>query len=251
MIAFAPHATNGATVTLNVDGLGAKPLRSAPGVELLTATIIQGTPYAATYNNTSGEWILHGLFGNPFNIPVGAGVDYWGGTPPNSSFAFPAGQALSRTTYATLFATIGTAFGSGDGSTTYNLPDLRGRVTAAADNMGGTGAGRISLAYGGTAGEQNHILSASEIPPHSHSGATGNDSPDHSHAETAFMTSSGITGPSSGGPAFLGGNTAGQSTGGASARHAHPFTTDGGAVGGAAHNNMQPTIACNYIMRII
>lgn len=51
MIAFTPHATNGATVTLNVDSLGAKPLRTSPGAELLAGTIIQGTPYIAVYRS--------------------------------------------------------------------------------------------------------------------------------------------------------------------------------------------------------
>jgi hypothetical protein len=56
MIAVTPHTTNGATVTLNVDTLGAKPLRTALGVELLAGTIIQGTPYIATYNNGDGAF---------------------------------------------------------------------------------------------------------------------------------------------------------------------------------------------------
>ena len=130
MIAFTPHVTNGATVTLNVDSLGPKPLRSSPGVELLAGTIIQGTPYVATYNSGDGAFYLRGFFGNPYNVPLAAGMDYWGATAPNSSFAFPVGQAISRTTYATLFALIGTAYGPGDGSTTFNLPDKTGRVSA-------------------------------------------------------------------------------------------------------------------------
>ena len=77
MIAFTPHATNGATVTLNVDWLGAKPLRTAPGVELLAGTIIQGTPYVAVYNNGDGAFYLQGFYGNPYNVPLGAGMDYW------------------------------------------------------------------------------------------------------------------------------------------------------------------------------
>ena len=85
MIAFTPHATNGATVTLNVDGLGAKPLRSAPNAELLAGTLIQGTPYVALYNNSDAAFYLRGFFGNPYNIPLGAGLDYWGSTTPNSS----------------------------------------------------------------------------------------------------------------------------------------------------------------------
>jgi hypothetical protein len=115
MIAFTPHVTNGATVTLNVDSLGAKPLRSAPNVELLAGTIIQGTPYVATYNNSDGAFYLQSFFGNPYNVPLGAGMDYWLPTAPNSSFVFPFGQAISRTTYATLFAAMGTTYGAGDG----------------------------------------------------------------------------------------------------------------------------------------
>ena len=50
MIAFTPHTTSGATVTLNVDGLGAKPLRQSPsGLELPAGALVQGTPYVATY----------------------------------------------------------------------------------------------------------------------------------------------------------------------------------------------------------
>lgn len=65
MIAFTPHTTCGATVTLNVDGLGAKPLRSAPGVELPSGAVIQGTPYVVTYSNAEGAFYLHGFVSSP------------------------------------------------------------------------------------------------------------------------------------------------------------------------------------------
>jgi hypothetical protein len=148
MVAFIPHATNGATVTLNVDGLGAKALRSAPSVELPAGVLIQGTPYCAVYNNSTTEWILQGFWGaNEYSIPLGAGVPYFGTSAPNSKFAFPSGQAISRSTYAALFALIGTAYGSGDGSTTFNLPGVGGRLLACRENMNGAGAeGRITTA---------------------------------------------------------------------------------------------------------
>lgn len=60
------------------------------------------------------------------------------------------GQAVSRTAYANLFAVIGTTFGTGDGSTTFNLPDLRGRIAAGKDNMGGSAAGRLTVTLTGT-----------------------------------------------------------------------------------------------------
>ena len=118
MIAFVPHATNGATVTLNVDGLGAKPLRPAPSTELLAGVLVQGTPYVATYNNAANEWLLHGFYGNPYNVPLGGMLEFTGATAPNSSFVLPFGQAISRTTYVAYFAIVGTTYGAGDGSTT-------------------------------------------------------------------------------------------------------------------------------------
>jgi hypothetical protein len=111
MIAFSPHVTNSTgPVTLTVDSISGGPfyLRSAPGVDLPAGTIIAGTPYTALFNSTNQEFYLQGFFGNPYNIPLAAGLDYWGTTAPSSAFAFPAGQAISRTTYATLFAIMGT-----------------------------------------------------------------------------------------------------------------------------------------------
>ncbi|WP_247355584.1 phage tail protein [Bradyrhizobium sp. 160] len=138
LIAFTPHATNGGTTTLNVDGLGAKPLRSAPSTELAAGHLVQGTPYVALYNSSDAAFYLHGFYGNPYGIPVGGLMPFTGATAPNSSFVLPYGQAISRTTYSTYFALVGSAYGSGDGSTTFNVPDLRGRVVAGIDTMGGS-----------------------------------------------------------------------------------------------------------------
>lgn len=60
------------------------------------------------------------------------------------------GQAVSRATYAALFTAIGTTYGAGDGSTTFVLPDMRGRVPGGKDDMGGTAAGRLSVTLTGT-----------------------------------------------------------------------------------------------------
>src|SRR5215468_6145795 len=138
MIAFTAHAGNAGACTLNVDGLGAKPLRSAPATELLAGMLVAGTPYAATYYNVSGEWILRGLTGAP-GIPLGVALPYFGVTAPASAFALPFGQAISRLTYANLFNLISTTYGAGDGSTTFNIPDLRGYLLAGKDDMGRRG----------------------------------------------------------------------------------------------------------------
>jgi microcystin-dependent protein len=90
------------------------------------------------------------------------------------------GQAVSRTTYANLFASIGTSFGVGDGSTTFNLPDMRGRVAAGKDDMGGASAGRLTNSGTGNPGVNGTTLGASggvdrlslteaQMPTHIHS----------------------------------------------------------------------------------
>lgn len=86
------------------------------------------------------------------------------------------GRAVSRSSYARLFDVLGTTWGAGDGSTTFNLPDMRGRATAAPDAMGGTAAGRASdsgLGDGRGAESKNsdgHTLTESETASHNHGG---------------------------------------------------------------------------------
>lgn len=252
MIAFTPHATNGATVTLNVDSTGAKPLRAAPNIELPSGALIQGTPYVVTYTNSDGVFYLQGGAANPYNIPLGGLLPYVGASAPNSAFALPYGQAISRATYAGLFSLVSTTFGAGDGSTTFNLPDLRGRVPAGLDNMGGSAASRLTSIGSGTTlgavgGEQAHSLSAGEMPAHQHSGTTSGQSNDHVHNWGGSGTAN-ISASAGGLNVKLGSGS--DNTAGTSADHTHTFTTSSQG-GSAAHNNLQPTILTNYILRII
>jgi microcystin-dependent protein len=78
-------------------------------------------------------------------VPVGVMTAYGGATAP-TGWLLCYGQAVSRTTYAALFATIGIAYGQGDGSSTFNIPDKRGRISIGADNMGGSAAGVVTQA---------------------------------------------------------------------------------------------------------
>lgn len=172
MIAFTPHTTSGATVTLNCDGLGAKPLRSSTGVELQAGTLVAGTPYVALYNSSDAVFYLRNFYGNPYNVPLGGMLPYIGSTAPNSSFVFPYGQAISRATYSALFTLVSTTYGTGDGSTTFNVPDLRGRALFGKDDMGGSAASRLTTALGAVdgatlgavGGVQAITLAANQIP---------------------------------------------------------------------------------------
>jgi microcystin-dependent protein len=169
MIAFVPHTTNGATVTLNVDGLGTKPLRYGPSLELQSGVLIQGTPYVASYNNVDGAFYLQGRFADPYGVPLGGLLPYIGATAPNTAFAIPTGQAISRTAYATLFSLVGSTFGAGDGSTTFNLPDLRGRAIFGQDafppiRISSSGGNFDGSVLGNTGGFQNRMLTQAQLP---------------------------------------------------------------------------------------
>jgi len=244
MIAFTPHATNGATVTLNVDGLGAKPLRTSTGVELLAGSLVAGTPYVATYNNSDAVWYLRGFFGNPYNVPLGGGMLFFGTTAPNSSFVFPYGQAINRTTYATLFALTGTAFGVGDGSTTFNLPDLRGRVPAGKDDMGGSAANRITNAGSGIVGTtlgasstaQTVTLGTANLPPYTPAGSVA----------VSYTSSIAIT---NGVAAVSGGALSAAITATTGITASFTGTAQGGT--STPFSNVQPTLITNYIIRVI
>ena len=97
---------------------------------------------------------------------------------PQTGWQICYGQAISRTTYAALFAAIGTTYGAGDGSTTFNVPDCRGRVKAGADNMGGVAAGVLTgYTIGVIGGSQSYTLSLAQMPSHNH----GVNDPGHNH----------------------------------------------------------------------
>lgn len=257
IIAFTPHTTNGATVTLNVDGLGAKPLRAAPSTELLPNVLVQGTPYLALYNHSDQVFYLHGFFGNPHNVPLGAGLDYWGATTPNSAFVFPAGQAISRTIYAALFSLIGTTYGSGDGSTTFNLPDKTGRVSAmkeaSATRLTTAGGGVDGATLGAPGGAQNGTIAQANLPAATLT--TTITDPGHAHTVggTGVVSLKLRNLQDAGGSPITSVQFNNGTDGTIAIQNATTGITASTALGGSgtAFKVVQPTIVCNYIMRVL
>jgi microcystin-dependent protein len=149
-------------------------------------------------------------------------VIWYAGTTVPTGWLDCNGQLISRTTYATLFAAIGTTWGSGDGSTTFNLPNAARKAVI---GRGGTDtSGQIGTIIGSIGGEETHVLTATEMPSHSHS--------------SQYPTITSIdeyTGPS---PNVASLNAAGGFV---------ATTTSAGS--GGAHNNMPPSMVMIMIIK--
>lgn len=150
------------------------------------------------------------------NTPVGS-ISLFAGTTAPNGWLICDGSAVSRTTYANLFSVIGTTYGTGDGSTTFNIPNLKGKVPVGLDSSD-TSFDTI----GETGGEKTHTLTINEMPSHNHILSNG----DHN------VISEGT------------GTTANVAVGGASYAKSKIANTGGGQ----AHNNLQPYIVMNYII---
>lgn len=186
------------------------------------------------YYYNGSNWILMASSGVE---PAGRISAYAGSSAP-AGYLICNGSAVSRTTYATLFSVIGTTYGSGDGSTTFNLPDLRGRTIIGV----GQGTGLTNRLLNATGGEESHTLTVSEMPAHNHS---IND-PGHSHIP--------INGRDDGNAS----NQNGQApSGDATSNLVNGYSTNSATTGisinnngsGSAHNTMMPFVALNYIIK--
>ena len=189
--------------------------------------------------------------------PTGMIFDYAGTSAP-TGYLLCDGSAISRTTYAALFAVVGTTWGAGDGSTTFNVPDLRRRTTI---GSGGTVISGPANTVGATGGAETITIAATNLPAHTHAFTTGIESVPHTHIDSGHFHGFG------GGVALaVGGSglnldgtpntqvitqtqTSTANLGNPTANHTHSGTTDNGPGTGAALTNMPPAAVVTKIIK--
>lgn len=199
----------------------------------------------------SGSWETLSFIIASSAYPVGTIVDYAGDTAP-SGWELCHGQGLQRVTYSDLFSAIGTVYGVGDGSTTFNIPDCRGRVSAGKDNMGGTSANRLTNPVDGSnlnvsGGSETVTLIAAQIPELTGTAETAGA---HTHS---INNGTGVVRQTSSGEDPIWGNQNPPASGSTSlstaagGAHTHDVTVNTNPTP-SAHNNVQPTIIMNKII---
>jgi microcystin-dependent protein len=241
-IAFIAGFTNTGPMSLNPSGAG--PINVVADTPVGQVNLAAGDIFAGNVVNVVYS-SLTGLFHTtiiPPAVPVGT-VTQFAGTAAPTGYLFTAGSAISRTTYARLFAVIGTTYGAGDGSTTFNLPDMIGRTPVGVDIAGRLSNYPALSALGGVGGEQSHLLSVNELPY-----LTPNGSVTVSYPTQTYNYPNTPIGVSAGAPnSVWSATTTTGTTGGASAQTFPLAITPFG--GGQAHNVIQPSIAFNYIIK--
>lgn len=202
--------------SIQMDPVSAKPTELGsslePGFWVKTDGIGADQHQPRYFDGTTDHALALATGGGGGAVPAGTIQAYAGSTAPSGWLACD-GSAVSRTTYSDLFTAIGTTWGAGDGSTTFNVPDFRGRALIG----DGTGSGLTARTLGDTLGAETHTLTVDELPSHNHT-AAGSTSKTNG---TSFKRVDGYDGD-------LG---------------------TGGRGGDQPHNNMQPSAVVKWLIK--
>lgn len=202
---IVPANSNTGAAFFNVNGSGNKSI-FLNGAACIGYELRKNCPVDLYYDGTQFN-ITAGAHGD--GTPIASETNRYFATAPNGHLLCD-GSAVSRTIYADLFAVLSTTYGTGDGSTTFNVPNAARRVAV---GSGGSGTSTLANTVGSTGGEETHLLTTAEMPSHSHALSDG-QSPMSSAGGVAFGSTGGNMG----------------------------ITSIANAGGGGAHNNMQPSI---------
>jgi|688.fasta_scaffold02495_2 microcystin-dependent protein len=262
-----------ATVSIAKGGTGQTTANAS-----VNALLPSQTGNSGKYLTTNGTDTSWGTVSAGSSIPSGSMQMYAGAitqtvsagtvtTTAPTGWLLANGNAVSRTTYSALWTALGTTsspYGQGDGSTTFNLPDLRSRVPIGV----GQASGLSNRTLGGTVGAETVALSTAEMPQHNHTAtdsghahttSVGTQTANHNHASNNLA----LFFVNTGGGAVLSGGTSWQAYNfnqvmqGETQTHTHSVTVNNGTANvsignsgsGSAHNNMQPSIGLNYIIK--
>lgn len=179
-----------------------------------------GNLYFSIQDNNLNNPITDIAYWQNVGTPAGS-IQMFGGSSIPSGWLSCDGSAVSRTTYQALYSAIGVTYGAGDGSSTFNLPNFSGNVPIAP-------GGVIGASLGGEGGEATHVLSIGEMPVHSHNEQCYNGS----HVTAGSDVIYGLTGAD--GPSSPNGSS---------------NQTTGTSGSGNAHNNVQPYLAVNFMIK--
>jgi microcystin-dependent protein len=210
---LAASMAPGSSFELQNFGTGVLTVSRAGAETINGATTVTLTPRETCTFYVTGTSAWAASLGSQKLVPIGTTLEYSGTTLP-FGYLWENGANVSRTTYALLFAAIGTTYGVGDGSTTFAVPDSRGRVAAGKDDMGGSAANRLTNAISGVTGTTLGGVGGSQsLQSHSH-----------------LTADNVIAGASGGAVAVASGNV------------------QTGTTGAGASQNVQPTIIKNKII---
>ena len=253
-----------AALPLNIDGFfytgdadtGMR--RTAANTQVITAGAVDVVEVTPVGMDITGALLLNGAT----ILPVGLGPLPWSGLTAPPKWVLAYGQSLLRSAYPDFWtfasgeiAGGNTLYTNGDGSTTFTVPDLRGRLPAGKDNMGGSPANRLTTGFfgsspntlGNVGGGQTNALVTANLPPYTPAGTVSTPTITSTSNVPATTGAIGNSTPAGGGSTFVPSSNVGFSQ--ATFASTTPTFT-GTAQGGtsSSFSVVQPAIITNFII---